>query len=379
MTATTRSVEPVKPSGAKVPMAKVPTSKVPAAKVSIAKVHYGRIAIRAIASLGCAAVLLVVLPRVVGTHWGEVGDVLRSLSATDVLMLSGVWALGLFAYTLVQAAALPGLGHGRALMLNLAGSMVANAVPLGGLVSISVNLAMVRSWALTTASFIRFAALTQLLNVLTKLALPAVALTMVCFTDLVPGPSLVWAAVGSVSLLVIAVAGIAAIVGADRAAIVAGGLLQPAVSLLWRMLRRPAAPDTRGAASELRSRIADLLRDGWRRMAFGLVAYSALQFLLFALALRMVGSSAPLVALFAAFAVERAFTLVPITPGGVGIAETMSTLLLVALGADPVISAAGVVLYRAFAFFFEMPFGFVALVGWWARRGRRGSVDPLPA
>jgi uncharacterized membrane protein YbhN (UPF0104 family) len=335
------------------------------------RMRYGQIAIRAIASLGCATVLLIVLPRVVGTHWGAVGHVLRSLSASDVLMLSGVWALGLVAYTLVQAAALPGLGHGRALVLNLAGSMVANAVPLGGIVSISVNLAMVRSWTLTTASYIRFAALTQLLNVLTKLALPAVALTMVCFTDLMPGPSLVWAAVGSVALLVVTATGIAAVVGADRAAVVAGGLIQAPVTVLWRLLRRSAAPDTRSAARELRSRIAELVRDGWRRMALGLLAYSALQFLLFALALRMVGSAAPLVALFAAFAVERAFTLVPITPGGVGIAETMCTLLLVALGADPVISAAGVLLYRAFAFFLEMPFGFVALAGWWARRGRR--------
>lgn len=342
------------------------------------RARYVRLGIRAAASLACAAVLLFVLPRVVGTHWGEVGDVLRRLSPTDVLMLSGVWALGLMAYTLVQAAALPGLGHARALVLNLAGSMVANALPLGGIVSISVNLAMVRSWALTTGSFVRFAALTQLLNVLTKLALPAVALTMVCCTDLVPSGSLVWAAAGSVALLLMASAGMAAIVGADRAAALAGAIIQPPVTLVWRLLRRPAAPDTRVAARELRTRIADLLRIGWRRMALGLVAYSALQFLLFALALRMVGSSAPVVALFAAFAVERVFTLVPITPGGVGVAETMSTLLLVALGADPVVSAAGVVLYRAFAFFFEMPFGFVALVGWWAGRGRRRAA-PTPA
>lgn len=356
-----------------------PTAELIAPQTGAARPRYRRLAVRATLSLAGAALLLLVLPRVVGTHWGEVGHVLRGLSALDVLMLSGVWALGLIAYTLVQAAALPGLGHGRALVLNLAGSMVANALPLGGIVSISVNLAMVRSWTLTTASFVRFAALTQLLNVVTKLALPAVALTMVCCTDLVPGPSLVWAAAASVALLAVAVAGLGAIVGADRAALAAGGLVQPAVSLIWRLARRRGAPDTRGAARELRLRTADLLRAGWRRMALGLVSYSALQFLLFALALRMVGSHAPLVALFAAFAIERAFTLVPITPGGVGIAETMSTLLLVALGADPVVSAAGVVLYRAFAFFFEMPCGFVALVGWWARRARRRPAAPQPA
>jgi uncharacterized membrane protein YbhN (UPF0104 family) len=329
------------------------------------------IAIRALASLACAFVLLLALPHVVGTHWGEVGHVLRGLTALDIVILSAVWMLGLASYTLVQAAALPGLGHGRALALNLAGSMVANMVPMGGIVSISVNLAMVRSWALSTGSYIRFAALTQLLNVLTKLALPAIALTMVYFSGIVPSELITLSALGSVALLAIVVVVLAAIIRAESAARVAGGIVQPAVTLAWRLLRRSGAPDTRVLALDLRMRTNELLRHGWRQMAIGLTAYSALQFLLFALSLRMVGCSAPVVVLFAAFGIERLFTLVPITPGGVGIAETMSTLMLVALHVDPVAGAAGVVVYRAFTFFFELPAGFVALVGWWAQRRRR--------
>src|SRR6478752_8029744 len=95
---------------------------------AIRRSPWASVAVRALASLACATVLFVALPHVVGTHWGEVGSVLRRLTMGDVVMLTAIWLVGLLCYTVVQAAALPGLGHGRALTLNLAGSMVANAV-----------------------------------------------------------------------------------------------------------------------------------------------------------------------------------------------------------------------------------------------------------
>jgi len=211
--------------------------------------------------------------------------------------------------------------------------------------------------------------------VLTKLALPALALTLVHFSGVVPSRLITWSAVASVAALAVCVLLLGMLLRADRAARAVGAAAQPVLGLAWRLSRRRTdAPDARAGALELRNRTAELVRNGWRRMVFGLVVYSALQFLLFDMSLQMIGCSAPLSVLFAAFAIERLFTLVPITPGGVGVAETMSTLTLVALHVDPVAGAAGVVLYRAFAFFFEMPAGFLALVGWWARRRRRGGV-----
>jgi len=348
---------------------------------AIRRSPWAMVAVRALASLACAIVLFVALPHVVGTHWGEVGGVLRRLSVGDVATLTAIWLAGLLCYTVVQAAAMPGLGHGRALTLNLAGSMVANAVPLGGIVSISVNLAMIRSWALTTASFVRFTTLTQLLNVLSKLAIAAFALTTVWFSGIVPSRTITWSAIVSVLAFLSCVALVTMLLRGDRAARALGAAVQPALHWFWRIARRRTEPpDARAGAVELRHRTAELVRDGWGRMAFGLTSYSAMQFLLFALSLHMVGCDAPVLVLFAAFAVERAFTLVPITPGGVGVAETMSTLMLVALAVDPVTGAAGVVVYRAFTFFFELPAGFVALVGWWAhRRHRRRTASAATA
>ena len=77
---------------------------------------------------------------------------------------------------------------------------------------------------------------------------------------------------------------------------------------------------------------------------------------------------APGAVLFAGFAVERVMTLLVITPGGVGLAETATAFALVALHADPVVSAAGVVIYRMFTYLFEIPVGAAWLAAWLIRQ-----------
>jgi uncharacterized protein (TIRG00374 family) len=72
-------------------------------------------------------------------------------------------------------------------------------------------------------------------------------------------------------------------------------------------------------------------------------------------------------AVLAAYAVERMLTLVPITPGGVGVVETAATAVLVGFGADPVGAAAGVVLFRVFSYLIEIPLGAVVAAAWFAR------------
>jgi uncharacterized protein (TIRG00374 family) len=83
-------------------------------------------------------------------------------------------------------------------------------------------------------------------------------------------------------------------------------------------------------------------------------------------------------AVLAAYAVERMLTLVPLTPGGVGVVETAATAVLVGFGADPVGAAAGIVLFRIFSFLVEIPLGAVVAAAWFARsrssRVQRGVI-----
>ena len=101
---------------------------------------------------------------------------LGGLSVSSVVVLAAVWALGLWVHSFVLTASLPGLGHRRALTLNLTGSAVANVVPLGGAFGVALNWAMVRSWRFRPLAFTRFTLVSNIWDVLAKLLLPVVAL-----------------------------------------------------------------------------------------------------------------------------------------------------------------------------------------------------------
>ena len=80
--------------------------------------------------------------------------------------------------------------------------------------------------------------------------------------------------------------------------------------------------------------------------------------------LDLILATVALAVLLAAFAVERVLTLVVLTPGGAGLAETGTVGVLVAFGVDPASAVAGVLLYRLFTFALEIPVGGAAALGW---------------
>jgi hypothetical protein len=92
------------------------------------------------------------------------------------VLLTVVWLAGLWVQTPALTAAMPGLTHRRALLLNLTGSFVSNLMPLGGAVGTVANWRMARTWGFTTAAFGRWAVLTNLVDTLLKFVLPGIAL-----------------------------------------------------------------------------------------------------------------------------------------------------------------------------------------------------------
>ncbi len=296
---------------------------------------------------------------VAGVGWREVGVVLRGVSVAHLVWLGVVWLAGLVIYAgAVLAAALPGLGARRGLLMNLTGSAVANVMPLGGAVATALNWRMVRGWGHSNGAFVGFCVTTNALDVLSKLALPVVAVTVLAAAS-APVPAAAWLmAAGCAAALLLA-------------AVLPPVLLRPAATRATAAgpVRRLAA--RRQGAREAGERIRALLRTRWRRLVPGSIAYLVAQVLLLDASLYAVGLRPPVVAVLMAAAVERLGTLVPITPGGAGIAEIGAVAWLVGSGLDPVQAVAGVLLYRVFVFALEIPVGGVLLGGWaWWERAR---------
>lgn len=322
----------------------------------------------ALASLAVAALLLGVgLPHVTGVGWRAVTQQVEALTLWQLGLLLVVWLLGLYAHTFLATAALPDLTHRRALALNLSGSAVSNLVPFGGALGMSLNYAMIRSWGHAPGSFGAFTALTTLWNIVIKLALPVLALGLLAASGgLPPGHLAFGAAAAGVVLLIVAVALVAALLS-DRGAGAVGRLTQRLAVRALLLARSQRVPTLDRACLDLRARSAGLLRRRWARMLLGMSSYAALQVVLLWLILDMLGSSLGLAHVFAGFAFGRLLTLLVVTPGGVGIAETGSAALLVALGGDPAIVAAGTLLYTAITFALEIPVGGLCGLVWWRR------------
>lgn len=296
------------------------------------------------------------LPRAVNISWQGVMPVLKSLHWPAVIALLAVWLLGLFVHSFVLTAAAPSLSHRRALTLNVTGSAVSNVVPLGGAAGVELNRRMMRAWGIDTRTFTGFTFLTNLWDVGSKLLLPVIAVIALAHAgEAVTAPLRLASLVGA-----LAFTGVTAfatmLLLSPRCATVLGHAIEALLRPGLRLVRRREL-DVAGALLEIRRECAHLIANGWLRMSLGIGGYVALQGLLLGLCLHLTGAGNTWAEVLAGFAVERMLTIVPITPGGIGIADLGLVGVLLALGGDPAGVTAAAVLYRVFVFAVEIPVG----------------------
>jgi len=307
----------------------------------------------------------------VGAAWSQAWHLIARLPWQWPVFLGVVWLLGLCVHTVVLTASMPGLTHRRALTLNLSGSMVSNILPLGGVAGTVLNLTMVRGWGHSSPDFARFVVVSKAWDVVAKLFMPLVAVTLLLLWDARPGHhTALWlaaAAVGAaVGLLLVT-----ALLGR------AGPLLRlvTLAERLWgwlrqRMRRTAPPPDSSpatgwtDAGAALLAGTDQLVRRRWAELSWGMAGYWLLQGALLWLCLDAIGVHPPLPVVLAGLVAERALTLLAITPGGAGVVEAGTIAVLIALGTDPTGALAGVLLFRAFVFAAEIPVGGLATALW---------------
>ncbi|MGI8577939.1 MAG: lysylphosphatidylglycerol synthase transmembrane domain-containing protein [Nocardioidaceae bacterium] len=344
----------------------------------------GRV-VRISLSLGVAVVLYFgVIPLLAKAPWSAIVGALGSLSVKQIALLAVIWFSGLFAHSYVLTAAMPPLSHRRALALNLTGSAVSNLFPCGGAVGVSLNYAMSRTWGFSRPAFTLYTFVTNLWDVMTKLSLPALALAGLLLTNDVARLQLATIAAGALVVLVVLVLLVVAAMWSEWVASVLGRVLGRAVGGVLKAVRSNRTVDLEHVVVELRRESLALLKRGWGQLSLGMLAYSALQALLLWSCLHMLGTTLTMPEIFAGYAVERVLSLAVITPGGTGVVEVGMTALLLAFGGDPVLTVAGVLIYRAFTFGLEIPVGGVGLLVWlWRQRGRAKmnvrSAAPYPS
>jgi putative heme transporter len=298
--------------------------------------------------------------HVAGVTLGDVVATVHQVAPGWFVGLGVVWIGGLVVYATVLVTALPGLSLRRGILLNLSGSAVSNLMPMGGAVGTAVNWRMVTRWGHSTTSFTAFCVLTNVLDVLTKLVFPALASGLLLAVSVpVPGilRTVTWCCLAGAAGLLLLVYVVPRLAGVPTDT-------SPSPRGTARLLAQ-----ARLQARDTSAHFRQLWRDSWPRLLLGSVGYLAAQVALLYGCLAAVSVHAPIAVVVMAAAVERLATLVPITPGGAGVAELGAVAWLSATGLDPTHVVAGVVICRLFLVAMEVPVGGALLVCWlWTER-----------
>lgn len=315
--------------------------------------------------------LIVWMPHLIGMSWPAIGAALGGISLATLVSLAVLWMAGLLVHTIVLTAALPGLTWPRALLLNLSGSAASNVLPFGGAAGMGWGFLMARTWKVPATSFAAFTVISNAWNVIGKLLVGAslVSAALLLGAHVPTSVHVVLLLCAAITLLLVVVG--VAFLRTPTAAATLGRGIDATVNSSLRLVRSHRQIACEEWIVQTRGETAETINAGWARLTLGVLAYMTLQAILLGACLFAVGAHVSLLALLAAFGTERLLTLIPLTPGGSGFTELGAVAILVALGGAPVPVAAGVLLYRFYSHFMEIPVGGASGL-LWMRAHRRG-------
>lgn len=293
--------------------------------------------------LAIGSVLLVLallwfgLPWATGSSRTQIITALMSVPAWApvVMVLLGVLTIALEALTVSAAAR--GAGYVRSLHAHAAASGMMLVIPGGGLAGMGLMAWLLHRAGLTIGVILLGIITASLVEVVvSSVLLSLVGLGAWAVTVYGTGASLdLPGGIGAV----LGILGIAAVSLALGAVLLNRSLLD---SLLSRLeLISDDARQVRDVVMPLRDGLVELLATRWVALLLPTLAARVVQAAAFVLALQAVGAELSLTAAVAVFALARVLSLVPITPGGAGVTETVGAAALVALGlgAGPAASA----------------------------------------
>ena len=253
----------------------------------------------------------------------------------------------------------------------LAGNAFSRIVPGGAAAGGAMQFDMLRQAGISTAWAATGVAAVSLISTATLLGLPVISIIAILITGASVEHNLF--RVGSIAVVVclVAMAGGALLLFADRPLLWLGGVIQRARNRGLR--RRPPLAGLPERFVDQRDLIRRVLGAGWWKA----LLYSAGNWLLdltaLLIALAAVGAQPRASVVLLAYVVAAFLGMIPITPGGLGFVEAglIGTLGLAGIGAEQALLAT--LVYRLVSYWLPMPTGAVAYLLHERRYGRRHS------
>jgi uncharacterized protein (TIRG00374 family) len=323
---------------------------------------------------GIALVVLTftyLLPRI--ADYRDVWDVIKTLTWEWAAALAAATVLNVLTFAPPWMVTLPGLRVRSALALTQASTALTYLVPGGAAVGLASSFGLLRSWDFSANAISRAVTLTGVWNQFANFTFPIVALFLLTATGS-PGGVLTTAAFVGAAVLGVAVSGFALALWSAKLAREIGDVASTFVSWVLAKVRRGPVGPWGEAFAVFREDTVDLLRRRWHVLTLSTLAGQLAVFLVLLLCLRafeVPDSAVSVVEAFAAWSLARLLTIVPLTPGGLGVVELGLTGALVGFGGANAPVVAAVLVYRFLTVVPTLALGLLALATWKRHR-------PLP-
>jgi putative heme transporter len=309
--------------------------------------------------------------------YAEIWDAITSLTPLDLLLMVGLTLLIEFLKGLGPSLLIDRLTPTHAFLAQETAAVVSNTIP-GPSGTIS-KYATYRRYGIDTVDFTRGTAMNGAWNNVIVLVLPTIAMILLSFQDDVPGR--IWAVTLvalSISVVVIVVG--AAVVRSERFARWFGQRSGRIVNWARGVVKRPPTEAVGQAVVRFRFDVLATAKDRGMRLTLILTAKEATTFLALLVSLRSLDVGRvdlTAVEVFASYCLVRLLTIIELTPGNVGIAETLyiATLTWAAPHTGESVIVAAVFVFRMFTYLGPIVIG----GGCWVWLRRYFRRHPVPA
>ena len=337
--------------------------------------------VQMVVGLGLLLLLFgVILPSFI--DYGLVFEAMRSLEAWQLLVLLALALIRLPIESSLYTATIPGLGFADGLLSYLASNTVADLAPPPA--DLAVRFGMYKSLGVSTEAAGVGIIASGFFSIGARLVLPVIALVLVIATGPADEETWVLAAIG-VSALVGGVALVALILRSEKFTLRIGDRVGRVANRIAARFGKQLDADNLGTkASDFRIKILGVLRTRWPRATAAVIGSHIMGYTILLASMRFIGisnSQVDWIDLLVAYAIVRLITLIPITPGGIGVAAA-GYIVVLGVGQDQGLAnliGAASFLTRIFVWLVPLLIGIGPLLMWRKRMKRQDATDQAPS
>jgi uncharacterized protein (TIRG00374 family) len=328
-------------------------------------------------------VFVVKLPSQIS--YADVWAAVQALSPVDLMVLTLAGLVVIVAVGWTSSAVLPGLPLRQGTQSSVVGQLTSVALPPPG--DLIIRFGMYRTYGFTNDRSAVAVVLAGIARYFTVVAIPLIGLVAVLVTG--DGSwSEFWWLVGGSAIFGIAFFLMGKILRNETFAHAFGRFLERLVSWIWRLVKRTAPDNLEQRVVDFSHQTRDVAVGHFRNVAISNIAWGLSCWIVFLLSARFAGLTAHDMSATQALLITGVMLLLnafPITPGGVGVTETIM-LTLIDFPNDTVKAAftAAMFLYRVITWLLPFPIGAGAFFVWrWQVKTNRirkhvPDADDLP-